>query len=97
MMAINQLWQTDFTYLEGTGWGWFYLRTILDDCSRYIIYWKLCTTMKAGDVTYTLDLALVRRVVVRRPSCTNRVCSATWNARSRPSSITTTINAITRA
>src|SRR5260370_4314137 len=54
----NQLWQTDFTYLKVTGWGWFYLSTILDDFSRYIIAWKLCTTMKAEDVTDTLKLAL---------------------------------------
>ncbi len=56
--APNQLWQTDFTYLKVTGWGWFYLSTVLDDFSRYIIAWKLCTTMKARDVTDTLDLAL---------------------------------------
>ena len=56
--AINQLWQTDFTYLKVIGWGWFYLSTILDDDSRYIIAWKLCTTMKAEDVTDTLQLAL---------------------------------------
>ena len=31
---------------------------MLDDFSRYIIAWKLCTTMKAEDVTATLDLAL---------------------------------------
>ncbi|WP_154666793.1 IS3 family transposase [Litoreibacter arenae] len=54
----NQLWQTDFTYLKVIGWGWFYLSTILDDYSRYIIAWKLCTTMKTTDVTDTLDLAL---------------------------------------
>ena len=40
------------------GWGWFCLSTILDDYSRYIIAWKLCTTMKADDVTDTLNLAL---------------------------------------
>ena len=56
--AINQFWQTDFTYLKVIGWGWFYLSTILDDYSRYIIAWKLCTNMKAQDVTDTLDLAL---------------------------------------
>jgi len=56
--AINQLWQTDFTYLKVIGWGWFYLSRILDDYSRYIIAWKLCTNMKTGDVTDTLELAL---------------------------------------
>ena len=56
--APNQLWQTDFTYFKVTGWGWFYLSTVLDDFSRYIIAWKLCTTMKAEDVTDTLELAL---------------------------------------
>ena len=54
----NELWQTDFTYLKVIGWGWFYLSTILDDYSRHIIAWKLCTTMKAKDVTDTLELAL---------------------------------------
>ena len=56
--APNQMWQTDFTYFKIIGWGWFYLSTILDDYSRYIIAWKLCTTMKANDVTATLELAL---------------------------------------
>ena len=55
---INQQWQTDFTYFRIVGWGWYYLSTILDDYSRYIIAWKLCTTMKASDVTDTLELAL---------------------------------------
>ena len=48
----------DFTYLKVTGWGWFYLSTVLDDFSRYIVAWKLCTTMSAADVTATLELAL---------------------------------------
>jgi len=54
----NEMWQTDFTYLKVIGWGWFYLSTILDDYSRYIIAWKLCTSMKVDDVTDTLVLAL---------------------------------------
>ena len=56
--APNQLWQTDFTYLKIMGWGWYYLSTVLDDFSRFIVAWKLCATMKVQDVTATLDLAL---------------------------------------
>ena len=56
--AVNQLWQTDFTYIKVLGWGWFYLSTVLDDYSRYIVSWKLCTNMRAEDVTDTLGLAL---------------------------------------
>ena len=56
--APNQMWQTDFTYLKVIGWGWFYLSTVLDDFSRYIVAWKLCTNMRAEDVTATLDAAL---------------------------------------
>ena len=56
--APNQMWQTDFTYLKVVGWGWFYLSTILDDYSRFVICWKLCGNMRAVDVTDTLDIAL---------------------------------------
>jgi putative transposase len=49
--APNQLWQTHFTYLKIMGWGWYYLSTVLDDFSRFIVAWKLCATMKAKDVT----------------------------------------------
>ncbi len=70
--APNQLWQTDFTYLKVIGWGWYYLSTVLDDFARYIIAWKLCTSMTVGDVTATLDLALKasgldQATVVHRP------------------------------
>ena len=52
------MWQTDFTYFKIIGWGWYYLTTILDDYSPYIISWKLCATMRASDVTETIELAL---------------------------------------
>jgi transposase InsO family protein len=56
--AINQLWQTDFTCLKVIGWGWFYLSTVLDNYSRYILAWKLCSTMTARDLSNTLELSL---------------------------------------
>ena len=46
------------TPLKIIGWGWMYLSTVLDDFSRYIIAWRLCTNMRAEDVTDTLDLAV---------------------------------------
>lgn len=55
----NEMWQTDFTYFKTIGWGWMYLSTVLDDYSRFIIAWKLCSTMRAEDVTDTLDMALM--------------------------------------
>jgi putative transposase len=51
--VVNQLWQTDLTYCKVLGWGWLYLSTILDDYSRYIIAWRLCTKIQAADVTQT--------------------------------------------
>lgn len=55
---VNELWQTDFTYFKIVGWGWYYLSTVLDDYSRFIIAWRLCTTMGATDVMDTLNDAL---------------------------------------
>ena len=83
--APNQLWQTDFTYLKVIGWGWFYLSTVLDDFSRYIVAWKLCTTMKAEDVTATLDLALQAQWLAPGQACTigRGSCPTTVPAMSR--------------
>ena len=55
---VHELWQTDFTYFKVIGWGWYYLCSVLDDYSRYIIAWKLFTTMAASDVKEVLDLAI---------------------------------------
>lgn len=54
----NQMWQSDLTYLKIIHRGWYYLSTILDDYSRYIIHWELCSTMTSLDVQRTVDRAL---------------------------------------
>jgi len=56
--GIHELWQIDFTYFKIVLWGWYYLSTIIDDYSRYIIAWRLCKGMTAGDVKATLDDAI---------------------------------------
>ncbi len=57
---INELWQTDFTYFKVIGWGWYYLTSVLDDYSRYIISWKLTKAMATDDVKKVLDDAIAR-------------------------------------
>uniref|UniRef100_UPI001FF22202 DDE-type integrase/transposase/recombinase n=1 Tax=Telluribacter sp. SYSU D00476 TaxID=2811430 RepID=UPI001FF22202 len=52
------LWQTDFTYFKIKQWGWYYLSTVLDDYSRYILAWELCPSMQAVDVERTVQAAL---------------------------------------
>ena len=56
--AVHELWQTDFTYFKVVHWGWYYLATVIDDYSRFILAWRLCTGMSADDVKQTLDAAI---------------------------------------
>lgn len=66
---VNEMWQTDFTQFKIIDWGWYYLCTILDDYSRYILAWRLAPTMASTDVEQTLEMALqatgVRHIKVK--------------------------------
>lgn len=55
---VNEMWQTDFTYLKVVGWGWYHLSTVLDDYSRYIVSWDLCKSMTAPDVKQSVGKAM---------------------------------------
>jgi putative transposase len=57
---VHELWQTDFTYFKVNGWGWYYLGSVMDDYSRYIIAWKLFKSMSASDVKELLDMAVAK-------------------------------------
>ena len=63
---VHQMWQTDFTYFKIVGWGWYYLSTVLDDYSRYIVHWELCEGMKVQDVKRTLDRAIIKAKIVTK-------------------------------
>lgn len=56
---VNEMWQTDFTYFKIIGWGWYYLSTVLDDYSRFIICWDVCKNMGQDDARATVDRALL--------------------------------------
>ena len=52
------------------GWGWYYLSTVIDDYSRYIIHWELCSSMTSDDVSRTIDKAIEKaRVTFQNPPC----------------------------
>jgi putative transposase len=55
---VHQQWQTDFTYFKVIGWGWYYLATVMDDYSRYIITWELCMNMESEDAKRVIGKAL---------------------------------------
>ena len=66
-VRVNQMWQTDFTYFKVIGWGWYYMSTVLDDYSRYIVEWELCNTMTATDVERILDKSLLKTDLTQMP------------------------------
>jgi len=69
--APNELWQTDFTWFKVVHWGWYYLCTILDDYSRYVLAWQLCTGMSTEEVKATIDAA-IQSSGVRDPKVLHR-------------------------
>ena len=86
---VHELCQTDFTYFKIVGWGWYDPGSVLDDFSRYIIAWKLFTTMSATDVNKLSDVAVektgVQEVAVRhRPRRSPTTDRPTSPASSKP-------------
>ena len=79
----DELWQTDVTYLQVVSWGWYYLSTVLDDSSRYLVAWTLRTSMQASDVMETLDLARAKTGVDRRDDRRTRGAAAAAEGKPR--------------
>lgn len=53
----HERWHTDLMYLR-IGDGWYFLVTVLDAYSRYVVHWELLTTMTASDVRLVIQQAL---------------------------------------
>ncbi len=54
----NEMWATDCSYLRVVGWGYYYLVTVLDDFSRYILGWELKRDMTADSLIDVVQLAI---------------------------------------
>jgi len=53
----HERWHTDLMYLRVQG-AWYFLVTVLDAYSRYVVHWELLTTMQAADVRLVIQQAL---------------------------------------
>ena len=70
----HELWATDCAYLKVMGWGWYYLVTVMDDFSRFILAWRLQLDMtaeslidvvqEAVDITGMIDVPIEDRTVL---------------------------------
>ena len=54
----NELWASDCCHLRVTDWGWYYLETVMDDFSRFILAWDLKTDMTGGSLEDVLQQAV---------------------------------------
>ena len=46
----HQMWATDASYFRVVGWGYYYLVTVMDDYSRFILAWKLQKDVSANSL-----------------------------------------------
>jgi len=54
----NELWATDCAHLKVVDWGWYYLVTVMDDYSRFILSWELKSDMAAGSLIDVIQQAI---------------------------------------
>jgi len=54
----HQMWATDASYFRVVGWGYYYLVTVMDDYSRFILAWKLQRDMAADSLIEVVQEAV---------------------------------------
>jgi len=54
----NELWASDCCHLRVFDWGWYYLETVMDDFSRFILGWDLKTDMTGGSLEDVVQQAV---------------------------------------
>jgi putative transposase len=54
----NELWDTDCSHIKVIDWGWYYLVTVLDDYSRFILAWELKSDMASNSLIDVVQKAI---------------------------------------
>jgi len=54
----NEMWATDCSYLRVIDWGYYYLVTVMDDYSRYILAWDLKRDMTSNSLIDVVQQAI---------------------------------------
>jgi transposase InsO family protein len=54
----NELWATDCAHLKVIDWGWYYLMTVMDDFTRFILSWELRSDMAAPSLIDVVQQAV---------------------------------------
>ena len=54
----HQMWATDASYFKVVGWGYYYLVTVMDDYSRFILGWKLQKDMSSNSLIEVVQAAV---------------------------------------
>jgi len=66
---LNEQWKSDASCSFVVGWSWYYLISVLDDFSRYILAWTLQGDMKTESISEVVERALewtgMKRVPVK--------------------------------
>jgi len=64
---INEQWQSDTSYFFVVGWGWYYLVSVLDDYSRFILAWDLKAEQTAEAISAVIQQAVEWTGLERAP------------------------------
>ena len=63
----HQMWATDASYFRVVGWGYYYLVTVMDDYSRFILAHRLQRDMTSGSLVEVVQDAVDRTGMDRVP------------------------------
>ena len=55
---VNELWATDCSHIKVIDWGWYYLVTVMDDYSRFILAWELKSDMTSDSLIDVIQKAV---------------------------------------